>query len=47
MKSGRALLVLSKAHIGDNMVTDSTSNMWLLTCRVVVPSVRGGAHNMR
>ena len=47
MTSGWALLMISKVGIGYNMATDSTSNMWLLTCRVVVPSVRGGAHNIR
>ena len=47
MTSGWALLMISKVGIGYNMATDSTSNMWLLTCRVVVPSVRGGAHTFR
>ena len=43
LNAGWALLMVWKVYIGYNRVADSTANMWLLTCRVVGPSVRGRA----
>ena len=43
LNAGWDLLMVWKVHIGYNRVTDSTANMWLLTCRVDATSVRGGA----
>ena len=44
LNAGWALLMVWKVYIGYNRVAVSTANMWLLTCRVDVPSARGGAY---
>lgn len=46
LNAGWALLMVWKVYIGYNRVADSTANMWLLTCRVVGPSVRGRAQKI-
>jgi hypothetical protein len=38
LNAGWALPMVWKVYIGYNRVADSTANMWLLTCRVDVPS---------
>ena len=45
VKLGSALLKVSMDYICCNMVAGSTVNMQALTCRVDVPSARGGAYH--